>query len=245
VISAIIYAVKTPSNNKNWTLGNTKTASINIDGNQVKIKNFRDADWRKLKPESLKNDDDLFRDIEFQLDQITSLHAMVSHFAILSEIAHIFIFFELKDNTMIGLSVEARKELGEEYSLSGGLSAKFELIYIMASYRDLVGLRLMREEGVYSYPIKASAEEAQALFKVAADRANKINQHPEFYHLFLKNCTTQIVDLVNQIAADTQFPRITQSFFPGDAGKALFKMDLIDTELVDFKEIQKVSLLKE
>ena len=242
VISFIIYAIKSPSNNKNWSLGNKKTASITIDSNNIKINNFRDADWQNLDLSKSKNDDGLFKDIEFQLSDIQSLHAVVSHFTVLSEIAHIFIFFELKDKTMIGLSVEARKEQGEEYSLSGGLSAKFELIYLMASYRDLVGLRLMRNEAVYSYPIKATPAEAQALFKAAAARTNKIHHDPELYHLFLKNCTTQIVDLVNQIA-DNNFPRLTQSFFPGDAGKALYKMGLIDTELTNFNEVQKASLL--
>jgi len=243
VISFIIYSLKSPSNNKNWSLGNSKTASIQINANQVTIKNFRDADWQNLDVTTLKNDDALFKDIEFQLSDIQSLKAVISHFAPLSEIAHIFILFELKDNTVIGLSVEARKEQGEEYSLLGGLSAKFELIYLLASYRDIVGIRLMRDEDVYSYPIKITAEEAQALFKVVAARTNKIDKEPELYHLFLKNCTTEIVKLVNQIT-DNEFPRITQSFMPGDAGKALYKMDLIDSDAGNFNEVQKASLIK-
>ena len=244
VISFIIYSLKIPSNNKNWSLGNTKTASIKINENQVMIKNFRDADWQNLGLDitALKNDDALFKDIEFQLSDIKSLKAVVSHFAIFSEIAHIFILFELKDNTTIGLSVEARKEQGEEYSLTGGLSAKFELIYLLSSYRDLVGLRLMRGEEVYSYPINATAEEAQSLFKVVATRANQIDQQPELYHLFLKNCTTEIVRLVNQIA-DKTFPLLTQSFMPGDAGKALYKMNLIRSDGGSFDDVQKASLL--
>ncbi len=242
LVSVVIYFVKQPSNTKNWSLGNSQTASVKIIDDKVTIKNFRDADWQNIDVSSLKNDGSLFKDIEFQLSDIQSLNAVVSHFAPLSEIAHIFILFELKDKTQIGLSVEARKEQGEEYSLSGGLTAKFELIYLLSSYRDLVGLRLMREEDVYSYPIKANAEEAQALFKVVAERTNKIHKTPELYHLFFKNCTTEIVKLVNQIA-DNDFPRLTQSFMPGDAGKALFKMGLIDSDESNFKAIQKASLL--
>ena len=242
-ISLIIYSIKSPSNYKKWSLGNSKTASIKINDDQVIINNFRDADWQNIYLTTLKNDDALFKEIEFKLSDIQSLKAVVSHFAILSEIAHIFILFELKDNTTIGLSVEARKEQGEEYSLSGGLSAKFELIYLMASYRDIVGIRLMRDEEIYSYPIKSSAKEAQALFKVVATRTNKIGQVPEFYHLFLKNCTTEIVQLVNQIA-ENKFPRLTQSFMPGDAGKALYQMGLIDSDANNFNEVQKAFSIK-
>lgn len=242
ILSAIIYFYKTPLNTRNWSIGNGKTASISIIDNQVTINNYRNANWQNLDPKILKDDDQLFTEKQFELTDIQSINAVVSHFAILSEIAHIFILFNLKDNTQIGLSVEARKQQGEEYSLLGGLTAKFEIIYLLSSYQDLVGLRLMRNESVYSYPIKATAEEAQALFKVVADRTNKVHQHPELYHLFVKNCTTEIVKLVNQIA-DNQFPRLTQSFMPGDAGKALFKMGLIDSQESDFKLIQKASLL--
>ena len=242
VISFIVYAIKSPSNNKNWSFGNSKTASVIITDDWVKIKNYRDADWQNIDQNKLKTDDTLFTDIEFQLSDIQSVKTVVSHFAVLSEIAHIFILFKLKDKSYIGLSVEARKEQGEDYSLIGGLSAKFEVIYLLASYKDLVGLRLMRDEKVYSYPIKATPEEAQALFKVVATRTNQINKDPELYHLFVKNCTTEIVKLVNQIA-EQDFPRLTQSFFPGDAGKALFKMGLIDNDASDFKEIQESSLI--
>ena len=242
LLSALIYFFKTPSNSRNWSIGNGKTAFISIIDNQITINNYRDADWKNLNLLSLKNDDQLFYEKQFELTDIQSINAVVSHFAILSEIAHIFILFNLKDGTQLGLSVEARKQKGEEYSLSGGLTAKFEIIYLLASYRDLVGLRLMRNESVYSYPIKATAEEAQALFKVVAERTNNVHENPELYHLFVKNCTTEIVKLVNQIS-DNEFPRLTQSFMPGDAGKALFKMDLIDSNERDFKAIQKASLL--
>jgi len=244
VVSFFFYSLKTPSNNKNWTFGEGKTASVQINDDQVNIKNFRDADWQNLDVSTLKNDDVLFKDIEFQLSDIQSLKAVVSHFTFLSEIAHIFILFELKDKTVIGLSVEARKEQGEQYSLSGGLSAQFEVIYLLSSYRDLVGIRLMREEEVYAYPIKATPEEAQALFKEVAKRTNQLKQKPELYHLFVKNCTTEIVSLVNNIA-DKNFPQLVQSFMPGDAGKALYKMGLIENaDALSFNEIQKVSLIK-
>lgn len=242
VISFIIYSIQSPSNNKNWTLEQNKTASIQINNDQVIINNFRDADWQNIDINSLESSDALFKNIEFKLSDIETLHTFVSHFSIVSEIAHIFIFFELKDKTMIGLSVEARKEKGEEYSLLGGLSAEFELIYIMGSYRDLVGLRLMRNEAVYDYPIEASAKEAQALFQEVVTRTNQLHQEPELYHLLLKNCTTQIVDLAN-LLTDASFSRLTQSFFTGDTGKALYNMGFVGNGL-DFQELQTKSLLK-
>ena len=241
-VTLIIYSIKTPSNNRNWVSGESKTASVQIVSDQVSIKNFRDADWANIELKSLNNDDFLFTDFEFKLSDIEALRAGVAHFKLLDELAHFFILFELKDGTNFALSVEARKEKGESYSLLGGLSARFELIYLLASYRDIVGLRLKRKEEVYTYPIKATPEEVQSLFKVVATRTNKIDQDPELYHLMFKNCTTEIVRLVNQIS-DNSFPRLIQSFMPGDAGKALYKMGLINID-APFKEVQKQSLIK-
>lgn len=241
-ISILIYTFKSPSNDKKWFSGHNKTASVSIDGDQVEIKNFRDIDWQNVDSKKV-NHNASFKGISFQLSDIQSLKAVVSRFAVLSEIAHIFILFELKDKTTIGLSIEARKEEGENYSLSGGLSAKFDIIYLLSSYRDLVGVRLMRNEKVYSFPIKATPEQVQSLFKVVAYRTNLIEKEPELYHLFLRNCTTEIVKLVNEIA-EQDFPRMTQSFFPGHAGKALFKMGLIDTDATNFKDVEKESLIR-
>lgn len=240
-ISVLLYTFKTPSNNKKWFSGHSKPPEIIINGDNVEIKNFRDIDWRNRDP-SINNFDDAYKDIQFKLSDIQSLKAVVSRFAVLSEIAHIFILFELKDKTSIGLSVEARKREGQGYSLFGGLTARFDIIYLFSSYRDLIDVRLLRNEKVFSFPIKATPEEVQSLFKVAAYRTNFIKDEPELYHLFLKNCTTEIVKLVNEIA-EQDFPRLTQSFFPGYAGKALFEMDLIETEATNFKEVEREALL--
>ena len=239
----IIYSIKKPSNNRRWMVGEGKTASVQINSDQVFIKNFRDADWANIDFASLENDDALFRGFEFKLSDIQSLRAGVAHFKLLDELAHIFILFELKDGTNFALSVEARKGEDESYSLSGGLSAKFELIYLLGSYRDIVGLRLKRNEEVYAYPIKATPEEIQSLFKVVATRTNEIDKIPELYHLMFKNCTTEIVKLVNEIS-DISFPRLVQSFMPGDAGQTLYKMDLIKHDSESFKDIKTASLIE-
>ena len=186
IISIIIYFVKSPSSSSSWSIGNAKSPSVTIIDDQVQIKNYRDIDWlalnklADLSTEAKKNiEHQGYRTLNFPLSDIQTLKVAVSHFSAISEIAHLFILFELKDKSVIGLSVEARKEQGEDYSLLGGLTAKFEVIYLFGSHNDLVGLRQMRDEDVYIYPIKAKPEEVQALFKIAADRTNQLHKEPE------------------------------------------------------------------
>lgn len=244
LLSLLIYFVKTPSSGSKWSLGNGKNSNVKIIGDHVVINNFRDINWLELGDSNNKNtEDNAYRTLEFDLSELQSLNVVVSHFSALSEIAHLFILFELKDKTSFGLSVEARKEADEKYTLSGGLTAKFEVIYLLGSYQDLVGLRKMRGEDIYVYPIKAKPENVQSLFKVVANRTNQIHSKPELYHLFFKNCTTEIVKLVNKIS-DQKYPWFTQHFAPGDAGKALYKMDLIDIQASSYEAMRKLALVK-
>lgn len=254
ITSALVYFVKSPSSSATgWSFGNAKSPSVSINDNRVQIKNYRDIDWQKLSeiPEDLPQAKQQIEQIkqqgyrtrEFLLSDIQALKVVVSHFSVISEVAHLFILFELKDKSVIGLSVEARKEEGEEYTLFGGLTAKFEVIHLLGSHNDLIGLRQIREEDIYIYPIKAKPEEAQALFKVAAERINQLDKKPELYHLFFKNCTTEIVALVNQLS-DQKYPRLVQHFSPGNAGKVLYDLDLIDIKASSFDEVQKLTLYR-
>ncbi len=248
-VSMMIYFIKTPSSSNSWSVGNGHSPSVTISGDQVEIENYRDIDWVKLDKipaDSIQArkriEQQGYRTLSFPLSDIQTLKVAVSHFSAISGIAHLFILFELKDKSVIGLSVEARKEQGEDYSLVGGLTAKFEVIYLLGSHNDLVGLRQMRYEDVYIYPIKAKPEEVQALFKVAAERTNQLHKKPELYHLFFKNCTTEIVNLVNQLS-DQKYPFV-QHLAPGDAGKALYDLDMIDVKANSFEEVQSLTLYK-
>lgn len=250
ILSALMYWYKTPLENTEWEAGQETNATISITSTklsnndstllqQVVIRNMRDYDWSQH--QELKGSG--YRDIHFKLSELKSLKVAVSHFSAISELAHVFLLFELENGESFGLSVEARREKGEEYTLRGGLLAQFELVYLIATERDLVGLRKERNEKIYIYPIRVKEKNIQKLFEVVASKTNQINDKAEFYHLFLKNCTTQIVDLVDKIS-NKKFPKFAQSFAPGNAGHALYEMGLIDIEADSFEVVQKIALLK-
>ena len=52
--------------------------------------------------------------------------------------AHTLLLFEFSDDRILGLTIEARREEGEEYSAFHGQFNAFELIYIWATARDLL-----------------------------------------------------------------------------------------------------------
>lgn len=241
-VSAGLYYVTEAKKNRRWTIEHSVLAKIvfneqkDAENPAIHIENIRDFQWRS---------DDVahYRDISFHLKDIKGLKAVVSHFAPISDIAHVFIIFVLNDNREFGVSIEARREQGEHFSLSGGLLAKFELIYVIATPEDLLGVRMKNNEEIHAYPIKATQEKAQELFKLISNDANKLIENPALYHLFFKNCTNQLVKNVS-ILTEEKYPWYFQTIAPGRTGKLLFDLDLIDLPEKDFKTIQAKTLLR-
>jgi hypothetical protein len=145
--------------------------------------------------------------------------------------AHAFLSFGFADSQHIAISVEARREAGEAYSLVGGLLKRFELTYVIGDERDLIGNRvLVQDDDVYVYPIRATREQARALFVGMIEAANALYERPAFYGTLRRNCTTVILEHVNRIA-DPRIPYSWRVLLPGHADEVAHELGLIDTDL--------------
>ncbi len=241
--SAILYASTTATNSRKWTFDQEKSPRITFysaDNNsttRVQIENVRNFDWTA-------NGEKIWQDFSFNLSDLHQVKVAVSHFSAISEIAHVFLIFVLKNGEEFGLSIEARREAGESYSLLGGLQAKYEMLYLVATTKDLLGIRLSKNETLYVYPIKATPEKVRELFVMFKNKITELDTKPELYHLFFRNCTNQLVKQVKHLATQ-KYSRIIQNFMPGKTGEALFKMGLIDTKASSFKQVQKEFIVKQ
>ena len=233
-VSAILYFLIEPKQARNWTIEHAILPKVLIEDNspnpQVSLKNVRDFRWFSEKKEK-------YKEIQFQLKSIIGLKAVVSHFTPISEIAHVFMLFVLDDGREFGVSIEARREAGENFSLHGGLFAKFEIIYLLATPEDLLDVRKKNNETIHIYPIKVTAEKAQALFLLIKQEVNTLIEKPSLYHLFFKNCTNQLVKHVS-ILTEEKYPWYFQTLAPGKTGEMLYKLGLIDLPDTSFDAIQ-------
>jgi len=239
LITAAFFVVKTPNHDRDWELGQEKLTNFVFsedDKTKVKINNIRDFDWDA-------GETDNWIEKEVDVKNITGLDVGVSHFSAKDGIGHVFLIFNFGDGDNIGMSIESRRNDGEGFSILGGLKLDYELMYIFASKNDLLSLRKKRNEKIYLYEIDTSTEKAQKLFIALADRQNGIYEKPEFYHLFLKNCTNLIVKELKEIS-DKDFPFFEATFLPGKAGEVLFDMGLIKTENDNFADVQEEFLVR-
>ncbi len=71
--------------------------------------------------------------------------------------AHTFLLFEFTGDYLLGVTIEARREVNEKYSAWDGLWNKYELAYLWGTSHDLLARRaVMLDHQVFMYPIKVS-----------------------------------------------------------------------------------------
>jgi hypothetical protein len=108
-------------------------------------------------------------------------------------IAHTIMSWEFDDGGHLAISIETRKERGESYSAVRGFFRQYELYYVVADERDVIGVRTNhRGERVYLYRLAASPARARALLLAYLERVNQLARAPAWYNAFSHNCTTSI-----------------------------------------------------
>jgi hypothetical protein len=111
-------------------------------------------------------------------------------------IAHIFVSFAFAGGDHLAVSIETRKEKGEDYSTIKGFFRQYELYYVVADERDVIRLRTNYRhdppEDAYVYRLQGSIENGRRLFLDYIKKINALKSHPEFYNTLTTNCTTNI-----------------------------------------------------
>jgi hypothetical protein len=147
-----------------------------------------------------------------------------------SGLAHTFVSFELAGGRFLAVSVEARRERAESYSIAGGLTRRFEITYVVGTEADLMGLRALRGDVLYLYPSKASAAQARAMLLDMLRRAESVRTEPEFYNTLTNNCATNLRVHVNRVATEP-LPLGWAILFPGYSDELALERGLLATDL--------------
>lgn len=170
-------------------------------------------------------------DREYNLDDLRSVDFIVIPFENMPAIAHTMLSFTFASPGLaperLALSVETRKEVGEEYKAWKGSGRQYELMYVLADERDVIGVRANhRREDVYLYETTATPEQARRLLIDVLGRTNELAARPEFYDTLTNNCTTNITRHINRIAPN----RIRYDYhvlLPGYSAKLAYDEGLI------------------
>jgi len=239
--TALIFVIwlfsQKPSHDRNWEIGQEKLPHIIFESDSVTINNYRNFVWYKN-----GNVDKNYETQSFKLSELESVDVIISHFDDFEGLAHIFISFGMKNGKHIIVSLETRREDDEEFSPFLGIMRQFEIIYVVGSEQDIVGLRTNnRGERVYLYPTISTPEKSQELFIELADEINAIYNKPKIYNTLVHNCTNEITRRVEKISK-LDFPVTWKSIFPGYFDEILYEMKIIPTDK-SFSDVKKKHLI--
>jgi len=226
-----------PSNDREWIADVAELPSVTFDGDLVTIKNVRNFHYR-----SETDFDEIWDTRSYDLSQIRGLDIYLSYWGS-PMIAHTIMSWEFADGQNLAVSIETRKEVGEEYSAVLGFFRQFELYYVVADERDLVGLRTNhRGEEVYLYRGKTPIPRARALLVDYLKTMNQLVSKPRWYNALLHNCTTVIRQHAEHVAAQRPFDwRIIVNGYIDELG---YERGTIDTSL-PFEELRRRSNITE
>lgn len=221
------WAAVRPSNHRDWTADNAVLPAAELAGDSVRVRNVRNNVYVTPARFTVRHEDRAY-----DLRELESAWFVVEPFSRdWRGPAHTLVSFGFRDGRYLAVSVEIRKEKGETYSPLKGLLKRFEITYVVADERDVIGLRAnYRKDPVYLYPIRAERAQIRAMLTDMLARANELRAKPEFYNTLTNTCTTNLVRHVNRITPE-RVPFSYKVLLPGYSDRLAYDLGLIDTDL--------------
>lgn len=226
-----------PSNDRDWVGGQDRLPRFTTQGDVVTVTNVRDATY--LPDGSVA--DWGFHPATVHLANLQGADLLISHFGPNRAVAHTFLSFDFGADGRLVVSVEARREAGEDYGLVAGLLRQFEIIYVVGTERDIIGRRTHVDgDQVSLYPLRLTPEQTRALFADVSGRAERLATAPEFYHSLWNNCTTNLTAPLE--AATGRSIAWYADVLPGYTDVAAYDAGLLDTSL-PMDELERGAIL--
>jgi hypothetical protein len=227
------------SNDRDWQPEVAVTPWATIDGDRVTIHGVRSFDYRTETEFTPR-----WEDRTYDLGALDSADLVAVYWAG-KPIAHIMVSFGFGGRNHVAISIETRKERNESYSTIAGFFKQYELVYVVADERDVIGVRTTYrrpQEDVYVYRLRAPRENIRRAFLDYLDTMNQMRERPRFYNTLTTNCTTGVLvhSRVNPGAPPFSWKILLSGYVPD----YLYDLGRIDTTS-PFAELERRSRVNE
>ncbi|HEV7256447.1 MAG TPA: DUF4105 domain-containing protein [Bosea sp. (in: a-proteobacteria)] len=206
----------TPSHDRDWIPELARLPSIAREGDTLTVSNLRNFNWR-----TEADYDQHWETRRYDLSKVEGIDLFLSYWSG-EAIAHLLVSFPFADQPPLTFSIEVRREKGEEWSALAGFFRSYEMAYVAAPERDLIGLRShARKEDVRLFRLGATPERARDVLLAYVADVNRLAAEPRWYNTLTTNCTTVVFRLVDSVAPGWKLslpldPRVLLSgFLPG------------------------------
>jgi len=223
------------SNNRDWQPDVAVTPYATINGDLVTVHGVRNLDYRTETDFTPH-----WEERTYDVSKLDSVDLIAVYWAG-KAIAHIMVSFGFQGKDYLAISIETRKEKGEEYSTLAGFFRQYELVYIVADERDLIRVRTnyrQPQEDVYIYRMRGSRQNARRVFLDYLQTMNDMHKRARFYNTLTTNCTTGI--LMHSRVNPESPPLSWKILLTGYVPEYLYELGRTDTSM-PFPELEKLS----
>ena len=224
VLVAGWYSTLTPSHDRAWSEDQSRLPHPEIHGDVLQISDLRDFRYR-----SASDWDAAWRDDTYDLRELVRGWYIVEHFSAFAGAAHAMASFEFSDGRFLAVSVEIRKEQGEEYSPLKGLFRQYELMYVIADERDALQLRTNHrpDSDLYLYEVTAGPEATRAFLEDMMARAADIAAQPAFYNSLVDTCASNLARHLVRVSPERISPLNPRVLMPGYSHELAWRLGLL------------------
>jgi len=207
-----------------------------LKGDLVRIHNVRNCTYRT------KEDFDVrYETRTYNLNDLKTLDLLVNYWG-MEAIAHTFLAFGFSDGRYIDVSVEIRPEIGKAYDMLQGFFKQYNLIYIWADERDLVGLRTnYKKEDVYLYRVALSPDHVRKMFVSMIETTNAIYKKPQFYNTLTQSCTNTLANHLVE-AKIVKLPFWKRRILTGTVDQRLYSAGFLEGSVPFFELRQQANI---
>jgi len=223
------------SNNRDWQPEVAVTPYATFNGDLVTIHGVRNFAYRTETDFTPR-----WEERTYDLGKLDSADIIAVYWAG-KPIAHVMVSFGFQGKDFLSVSIETRKEKGEEYSTLAGFFRQYELVYIVADERDVIRVRTtyrQPQEDVYIYRTRAPLRNVRRIFLDYVQTMNDMHKQARFYNTLTTNCTTSILmhTRVNPESPPLSWKVLLSGYVPD----YLYDLGGIDTTK-PFAELEKLS----
>ena len=223
------------SNDRDWQPEVSVTPHATISGDLITIHGVRNFDYRTETDFTPR-----WETRTYDLRKLDSANIIAVYWAG-KAIAHIMVSFGFEGKDYLAVSIETRKEKAESYSTLAGFFRQYELYYVVADERDVIGVRTTYRqppEDVYVYGVNGKPENLRRFFLDYVKSLNDLHRSPTYYNTLTTNCTTSI--LMHARINPESPPMSWKILLSGYVPDYLYELGRLDTTKT-FAELEKLS----
>jgi len=227
------------SNDRDWQPDVAVTPYASVNGDLVTIHGVRNFDYRTETDFTPR-----WEERTYDLRKLDSVDIIAVYWTG-KAIAHVMVSFGFEGKDYLAISIETRKEKGESYSTLAGFFRQYELYYVVADERDVIGVRTtyrQPQEDVYIYRVRARQRTIRQIFLDYIKTINDMRVHARFYNTLTTNCTTSILThtRINPESPPMSWKVLLSGYVPD----YLYELGRIDTAK-PFADLEKLSRVNE